>query len=83
MRIFTTGGYGFIGSNFIIEQINKNNKILNFDKLTYAANQENLSDIDKSPNYIFINGDIKNRLVRINSYLGSLSNKNELFIYSI
>ena len=60
MRIFTTGGCGFIGSNFIIEQINKNNKILNFDKLTYAANQENLSDIDTNPNYIFVNGDIKN-----------------------
>ncbi len=58
-HIFVTGGCGFIGSNFIINQINKNNKILNFDKLTYAANQENLSDIEKSSNYIFLKGDIK------------------------
>ena len=59
MRIFVTGGCGFIGSNFIISKISQGSKILNFDKLTYAANQENLSDIDKSPNYIFEKGDIK------------------------
>jgi len=58
-RILVTGGCGFIGSNFIIDQIRANNKILNFDKLTYAANQDNLSDIDKNPNYFFSNGDIK------------------------
>tara|TARA_Y100000814_G_scaffold269574_1_gene225116 strand:+ start:42 stop:1091 length:1050 start_codon:yes stop_codon:yes gene_type:complete len=60
MRIFVTGGCGFIGSNFVIEQINKGNKILNFDKLTYAANQDNLLEISQNSNYYFIKGDIQN-----------------------
>ena len=38
MKIFITGGYGFIGSNFILDQINHtNNTILNYDKITYAV----------------------------------------------
>ena len=59
-KILVTGGSGFIGSNFIISQLNKNSKILNFDKLTYAANQENLSTVAQNKNYNFVNGDIKN-----------------------
>ena len=59
MNIFVTGGCGFIGSNFVIDQINRGNKILNFDKLTYAANQDNLLGINQKSNYYFINGDIQ------------------------
>ena len=59
IKIFVTGGCGFIGSNFIIDQINQGNKILNFDKLTYAANQDNLLEINQKSNYHFINGDIQ------------------------
>ena len=59
MKILVTGGCGFIGSNFVIEQINKNNKILNFDKLTYAANQDNLLEINQNLNYHFLKGDIQ------------------------
>jgi dTDP-glucose 4,6-dehydratase len=58
MRIFITGGCGFIGSNFVINQINKNHKIFNFDKLTYAANQDNLLEINQNSNYTFLKGDI-------------------------
>ena len=58
-KILVTGGSGFIGSNFILYQLNKGNQILNFDKLTYAANQENLSNVSNKPNYSFVNGDIK------------------------
>ena len=58
MKIFVTGGCGFIGSNFVIEQINRGNKILNFDKLTYAANQDNLLEINQNFNYTFLKGDI-------------------------
>ena len=32
--------------------------IVNFDKLTYAGNLENLVDIENKPNYIFLNGDV-------------------------
>ena len=59
MKIIVTGGCGFIGSNFIINAINEQNcKILNFDKLTYAGNKDNLSTISSSANYNFVNGDI-------------------------
>ena len=58
MRIFITGGCGFIGSNFVINQIKKNHKVFNFDKLTYAANQDNLLEINQNSNYTFLKGDI-------------------------
>ena len=55
MNIFVTGGSGFIGSNFIINQIDiHNNNILNYDKLTYAANPENLSKHKSNRLYNFI-----------------------------
>ena len=60
MKILVTGGCGFIGSNFILSQINNhNNIILNYDKLTYAANIENLKKVENNSLYSFINGDIQ------------------------
>jgi dTDP-glucose 4,6-dehydratase len=61
--ILVTGGAGFIGSNFVHLMLNKhsNYKIVNFDSLTYAGNLENLSAIEKNPNYTFIKGDIGNK----------------------
>ncbi len=59
MKILVTGGAGFIGGNFVIQQIiEKNNTVLNFDKLTYAGNLETLTNIENHENYKFINGDI-------------------------
>ncbi len=58
MKALVTGGAGFIGSNFILNNINEN-EILNYDKLTYAGNLNNLTSIENHPNYSFINGDIK------------------------
>ena len=59
MRILVTGGAGFIGSNFIINQINHTkNTIINFDKLTYAGNLENLDSVLNNNRYHFIQGDI-------------------------
>ena len=57
--ILVTGGCGFIGSNFVRYMLrNYNYKIINVDKLTYAGNLENLSDISDHPNYEFVRGDI-------------------------
>lgn len=60
-KIIVTGGCGFIGTNFIKNQLLKTkNKILNIDKLTYSANKDNLSEYSNSLNYRFIEGDICN-----------------------
>ena len=60
MRMLVTGGAGFIGSNFILYWMKNypNDQIVNFDKLTYAGNLENLKEVENNPNYKFIKGDI-------------------------
>jgi dTDP-glucose 4,6-dehydratase len=62
MKLLVTGGAGFIGSNFIHYFLAKypDSSIINFDKLTYAGNLENLASIQGSKNYTFIRGDITN-----------------------
>jgi len=62
MKIFVTGGAGFIGGNFVLNQVlNENNEVLNFDKLTYAGNLDTLTDVIDHPKYQFIQGDICHR----------------------
>ena len=63
--ILVTGGCGFIGTNLIRKLLNdKNNYIVNIDKITYASNQQGLKDIDTS-NYILKKIDIaNNRAIR-------------------
>lgn len=60
MRLLVCGGAGFIGSNFIHYMLEKYPayKIINYDKLTYAGNLDNLKDIENNPNYFFVKGDI-------------------------
>lgn len=60
MKLLVTGGSGFIGCNFIRHMLNKypDYHIINMDKLTYAGNPENLRDLESSPRYTFIHGDI-------------------------
>ena len=65
-EVFTyciTGGAGFIGSHFVrqILQSEQDFKVINLDKLTYAGNLESLFDVDQSPRYTFVQGDIGDR----------------------
>ena len=63
MKLLVTGGVGFIGSNFVrhIRQKHPDWEITNLDKLTYAGNLENLTDIQNQPGYHFVKGDIADR----------------------
>jgi len=60
MKILITGGAGFIGSHVVRLFVNKypSYTIYNLDKLTYAGNLANLTDIENKPNYKFVKGDI-------------------------
>jgi len=62
MNLLVTGGCGFIGSNFIHYVIKKNciKKLINFDCLSYAADLDNVHEIEKNPKYALVKGDLKN-----------------------
>ena len=59
-NILITGGAGFIGSHVVRLFVNKypESNIVNLDKLTYAGNLLNLTDIENKSNYQFVKGDI-------------------------
>jgi dTDP-glucose 4,6-dehydratase len=61
--ILVTGGAGFIGSNFIPYFIatHPEYKVINLDLLTYAGNLENLKEVEGTPGYTFVKGDICDR----------------------
>ncbi|MED4954835.1 dTDP-glucose 4,6-dehydratase [Paenibacillus sp. FSL R5-0527] len=60
MKLFVTGGAGFIGSNFVLYMLNQHPdyQIVNVDALTYAGNLENLKSVEGNPNHIFVKADI-------------------------
>lgn len=64
MHLLVTGGAGFIGSNFVRKVISgaypgsAQHKVTVLDALTYAGNKENLAEVNTSPNYSFVHGDI-------------------------
>lgn len=60
LSILVCGGAGFIGSNFIRMMLaaHPEYRIVNYDKLTYAGNLDNLRDVESNPHYTFIQGDI-------------------------
>jgi dTDP-glucose 4,6-dehydratase len=60
MRILVTGAAGFIGSNYVRQVLRERpaDSVLNLDKLTYAGNLENLSEVESDPRHSFVRGDI-------------------------
>src|SRR5438270_13255398 len=60
MKLLVCGGAGFIGSNFILHMLETYPDItlVNYDKLTYAGNLDNLASISTDPRYTFEQGDI-------------------------
>ena len=61
MRLLVTGGAGFIGSNFVLQQLSDRadvERLVNLDLLTYAGNLANLRAVEKDPRYVFVQGDI-------------------------
>lgn len=72
MVYLVTGGAGFIGSNYIhyLFRRYQNVKVINLDKLTYAGNLANLTDLESNPDYIFVKGDICDPAVVRQIFLG-------------
>lgn len=64
-KILITGAAGFIGSHVVRLFVNKYPayQVVNLDKLTYAGNLENLTDIKDQPNYTFEKGDITDEVL--------------------
>ena len=62
MKLLVTGGYGFIGSNFILKLLEEHQefKIINIDAELNGSNSKNLSIIKNHKNYQFVKGDITN-----------------------
>jgi dTDP-glucose 4,6-dehydratase len=58
--LLVTGGAGFIGSNFIRYWLKNHleDNVINLDALTYAGNLVSVKDLEQSPKYEFVQGDI-------------------------
>ncbi len=63
MNVLITGGCGFIGSNLVkyLRRVRPDWTLVNLDKLTYAGNLENLSELEGDPQHVFVRGDVANR----------------------
>ena len=64
MRVFVTGGAGFIGSHYVRQLLSDaypafaGADVTVYDKLTYAGNLQNLASVSDSPRYRFVQGDL-------------------------
>jgi dTDP-glucose 4,6-dehydratase len=62
MKLFVTGGAGFIGSNYVHHVLGStDDSVTVFDALTYAGNLDNLKGLEDDPRYRFVHGDICDR----------------------
>jgi dTDP-glucose 4,6-dehydratase len=62
MKLLVTGGAGFIGSNYVRHVLeHTDDEVTVYDALTYAGNLSTLRDVDDSPRYRFVQGNIGDR----------------------
>jgi dTDP-glucose 4,6-dehydratase len=62
VKLFVTGGAGFIGSNYVHHVLEStDDDVTVFDALTYAGNLENLADLRDNPRFAFVEGNICDR----------------------
>jgi dTDP-glucose 4,6-dehydratase len=62
MKLFITGGAGFIGSNYVRHVLaSSDDEVTVFDALTYAGNLSSLADVSDNSRYSFVQGDICDR----------------------
>ena len=61
MKLLVTGGAGFIGSAVVRRAIADGYEVVNLDALTYAACLDNVAEAAQSPNYTFVEADIRDR----------------------
>jgi len=61
--MLVTGGCGFIGSCFVLQQMQQHPdiRLINLDKLTYAGNPDNVKEVAGDPRYTFVQADVADR----------------------
>lgn len=62
MKLFVTGGAGFIGSNYVRHVLaSTDDEVTVYDALTYAGSRDTMADLDASARFTFVEGDICDR----------------------
>ncbi len=60
--VVVTGGAGFIGANFVRRALaSTSDRVVVFDKLTYAGSLQSLTDVASDPRFAFVQADIADR----------------------
>ena len=61
MKIFVTGGAGFLGSNLCGRMLEQGNQVICFDNL-YSGREKNIEEFKSNPNFSFVKGDITEKI---------------------